>query len=70
MKAKVTEQGVLVPREFFGVAEEVEIRKENGVVVVLPIGDEDPIWNLGKDPITCGVTDASVNHDKYIYDGR
>ena len=28
---------------------------------------DDPILQLGKDPVTEDVTDASVNHDRYIY---
>jgi hypothetical protein len=28
---------------------------------------DDPISNLGKNPIDLDVTDASINHDKYIY---
>jgi hypothetical protein len=69
MIAKVTEQGVLVPKEFLGIAEEVEIHKENGVVMVVPLGEEDPILGLGRDPVICDVTDASVNHDRYLYMG-
>lgn len=30
--------------------------------------EEDPIWGLGSSPVDCGVTDGSVNHDKYFYD--
>ena len=32
-----------------------------------PIGDRS-IWGLGSSPVDCGVTDGSVNHDKYFYD--
>ena len=28
---------------------------------------EDPIFQLGKDPVDDEVTDASVNHDRYLY---
>jgi len=44
MVAKVTNEGLLIPK--------------------------DPIWNLGKNPIKLGVTDASVNLDKYLYGGK
>ena len=67
MKTKVTEQGVLVPKKFFKGIEEVEIRKENGLVVVVPVTD-DPIFKLGKRPVSDDVQDASENHDQYIYD--
>ena len=30
----------------------------------------DPIFNLGKNPISLDMEDASVNHDKYIYTGK
>jgi virulence-associated protein VagC len=72
LTAKVTEQGVVIPREWFAGVEEVEIRRENGRVVVDPIVSrkDDPIWQLGKNPIDIDLTDASVNHDRYIYDGR
>lgn len=66
MKTKVTEQGVLVPKKFFKGIEEVEIRKENDLVVVVPITD-DPILQLGKQPVSDETEDASENHDKYIY---
>ncbi len=66
MKTKVTEQGVLIPKKFFKGIEEVEIRKENGLVVVEPI-TEDPILQLGKRPVADDSEDASENHDQYIY---
>jgi hypothetical protein len=66
MKTKVTEQGVLVPRKYFKGIEEVEIRKENDLVVVVPITD-DPILQLGRHPVSDDVEDASKNHDQYIY---
>ena len=66
MKTKVTEQGVLVPRKYFKGIEEVEIRKENDLVVVVPITD-DPILQLGRRPVSDDVEDASENHDQYIY---
>lgn len=50
-----------------GKAEEVEIRKENGNVVVIPLPVEDPIFGLGEDPVTCNAPDASEEHDRYLY---
>ena len=50
MKTKVTKDGVLVPRKFFKGIEEVEIRQENGLVVVVPVTD-DPILQLGASPV-------------------
>jgi hypothetical protein len=28
---------------------------------------EDPIFGIGRAPVDCGVTDGSVDHDRYIY---
>jgi hypothetical protein len=67
MKATVTEQGLLVPKQFLEGIQEVEICKHNGVIVIIPLGEEDPILQLGKDPIVDAIADASVNHDRYIY---
>jgi virulence-associated protein VagC len=64
---KVTEQGVLVPRELLRGADEVEIREEDGVVVIAPVETADPIFEFGKDPVKIGVDDASVNLDHYLY---
>lgn len=36
MKAKVTEEGVLIPKNFLEGVKEVEIRKENGLILVVP----------------------------------
>ena len=32
-----------------------------------PISEEDPIFKIGSAPVECGVTDGSVEHDRYIY---
>lgn len=70
MKAVVKKDGVLIPKRFLKGAKEVEIRKEGGHIVVLPLsGSEDPIWGLGSNPIKTGVTDASLRHDDYLYNG-
>lgn len=67
MKVKVTEQGVIVPKQMLEDFDEVEIRRENGFVLILPTVDEDPIFQLGTDPIDDDITDASERHDEYIY---
>ena len=66
MKAKVTKRGLIVPIEMLAGAEEVEIRKEDHRIVISPIV-VDPIFNLGKHPVECGVSDASEHHDSYLY---
>jgi virulence-associated protein VagC len=68
---KVGKKGVTVPRQMLGDAEEVEIRDENGRIIIEPVRkteqeNEDPITGLGQDPVSCGAEDASVNHDQYL----
>lgn len=67
MRAKVTKQGVLIPKQMLPDVEEVEIRAENGAVLVLPVHAEDPILGLGSTPVECGAPDASEHHDQYLY---
>lgn len=67
IKISVTAQGVLIPRQLLEGIEEVELKKENGVITLVPTVQNDPIWNLGEDPIECDVSDASEQHDKYLY---
>ena len=67
MKTKVSENGVLIPKDLLTGITEVDIRKQNGVIIVIPAGSDDPIYDIGKEPVTCGVPDASENLDKYLY---
>jgi hypothetical protein len=32
-----------------------------------PTEDEDPIWGLGRNPVSTGVVDGSTNLDHYLY---
>ena len=66
MKTKVTEKGVLVPKKFFKGITEVEIRKEDNLILVVPVNN-DPILQLGSTPVEDEATDASKNHDRRIY---
>lgn len=66
MKTKVTEQGVRVPKKFLRGIKEVEIRKDDGVILVVPV-TEDPILALGSRPIAEEISDASQHHDHYLY---
>jgi len=66
MKTKVTEQGVLVPKKFLKGIKEVEIRKDNNVILVVPVM-EDPILALGSQPVAAEIRDASEHHDAYLY---
>jgi len=67
MKAKVTKEGVVIPKEFLEGIEEVEIRKADNLVVIVPTTKSDPILGLGQHPVDCGVSDASERHDRYLY---
>jgi len=85
MRMRVTDEGITVPKALLRELDEVEIRWQNGGVMIAPvaavesgeddddddnypvIADDDPIYNFGKNPIDIGITDASVNLDKYIY---
>jgi hypothetical protein len=70
MKLKVTEAGVIIPRDMLPDVEEVDVRMEGEVVLLTPSRDaEDPIWAMGSDPVNCGLPDASSNHDRYLYQG-
>ncbi|HEX4588921.1 MAG TPA: hypothetical protein VH120_03270 [Gemmataceae bacterium] len=66
MKTRVTDQGVTIPKDWLPGVEEVEVRRENGAIVLTPVLPADPILGLGKHPVAVDVTDASVNHDRYL----
>jgi hypothetical protein len=81
MKLPVTENGVTLPKAWFGDATEVEVRQENGHVSVEPVASvrnddkdsqpvpaDDPLWKLFEMTSDLPITDASVNLDKYLYD--
>lgn len=67
MKAKVTKQGVLIPKALLEGVIEVEILKENSRILVVPSVKKDPIYQLGSHPIACNMSDASEKHDNYLY---
>ena len=67
MRTKVTENGVLIPKGWLEGIDEVDIQKTQDMIIVVPVQAEDPILNLGKRPILLEVEDASLNHDRYLY---
>jgi len=67
MKAKVIKQGVIIPKELLEGVDEVEIHKEDNIIVVVPIVPRDPVLDLGKAPVPCGIPDGSEKHDTYLY---
>jgi hypothetical protein len=69
MRTQVTTSGVIVPPDLLDGFSEVEIIRHDGFVVIAPAGAADPILRLGEDPLDDPVTDASVELDRYLYDG-
>ena len=67
MTTKVTEQGLLVPKDLLLNVDEVEIRKEHDIIIIIPAMTKDPIFELGQQPVTADVDDASVKHDIYLH---
>ena len=66
MVAKVTSQGLTIPKELLPGVEEVEIRQEGNLLVIVPVRADDPIFKLGQNPVVCGAPDASELHDHYL----
>jgi hypothetical protein len=68
MRLKVTDAGVVIPREMFPDVEEVDARVEGRLVILTPVRDvDDPLWQMGNDPASCARPDASEDHDRYLY---
>ena len=64
--SNVTEQGLLIPREWLIGIEKVKFFKKDNIIAIRPVEEDDPIFQLGTKPISCGITDSSQNHDNYI----
>ena len=67
MRIAVTDQGVLIPKEWLPNVHEVDIQKDDDMIVVKPSSARDPIQDLGVNPVECGSTDGSEHHDHYLY---
>lgn len=67
MKTKATEKGLVIPKHLLEGIDEVEIRNEQNMILIVPVIANDPILELGTQPILGDVSDASVNHDHYLY---
>ena len=52
MKVKVTETGVVVPKEMLEGIEEVEITKEGDRIIIFSVTPTDPIFGLGTNPVS------------------
>jgi virulence-associated protein VagC len=67
MKLKVTEKGVLIPRELLGESQFVEVTQEQEKIIITTIKKTSSIWELGTNPVECDVKDAAIKHDYYLY---
>jgi hypothetical protein len=67
VKVKVTEKGALIPKRLLQGVEEVEIRQEDDLLLVVPKAKDDPVFRLGSSPVNCGAPDASESLDRYLY---
>jgi len=67
MKLKVTDQGVLIPKELLGNSLEVEVSKQEEKLIITIINKPTSIWDLGANPVESDITDGAINHDKYLY---
>jgi virulence-associated protein VagC len=67
MKMQVSEQGLLIPKELLGDRQEVEIIEEQELIIIKTLKKTPSIWDLGKNPVKCDVTDGAINHDHYLY---
>lgn len=70
MVALVTKQGLVIPRRLLRGVKRVEIRRGKNRLTVVPADVADPITQLGRKPVACGLTDASANHDRHLYNGK
>ena len=68
MKLNITEQGVLIPKAFFGESEEAELSLEAGQIIITPISKQTSIWDLGNNPVESDVINGGIHHDRYIYE--
>ena len=77
IRARATEEGLVIPKRMLPDVDEFEIRRENGRVVVIPVvleaeveeeeEGEDPLLGFGSNPVDIGLDDVAENHDRYLY---
>lgn len=81
-RVRITEQGLVIPREVIERlgSEVIEIIEEPGRLLIAPVMEadglsrergmgSDPIQDVGQNPVNTGVNDGSSNHDRYLYTG-
>jgi len=67
MRTRVTDQGIIVPKEMFNGVDEVEKSRRDDTIVIDPVRARDPVFELGENPIDDEVRDASTHHDRFLY---
>jgi len=71
MRTQVSETGLLIPKEWLFNADTVEIIRENEEIrIKFLTPNQDSLLQLGNNPVECGVSDASINHDQYLTASR
>ena len=66
MVAKVTKDGLLIPRSLLRGMTRVQIRRHKNRITLLSSQEPNPIRRLGRKPVAVGCADASANHDAYL----
>lgn len=69
MRIPIPSTGLVIPKQWLGNADEAQVEQHDGVVTISPVlkSADDPLWQVGQDPIDDEITDASTNHDRYLY---
>jgi virulence-associated protein VagC len=68
MKLKVTDKGVLIPKELLGDSQEVEITQQEDQIIVSIVNYSNmSIWDLGKNPVECDINNNVDINDKSCY---
>jgi hypothetical protein len=64
MTLKITKEQLLILKALLNDCGEVEVKRENGRVMIVPKNQSNPTWELGGHPVNFGVKEASVNLDE------
>ena len=70
MVANVTKDGLVIPRRLLRGIKRVELRRGKNRITLFPAKAADSIEQLGSKPVTCGLSDGSINHDQHLYNGK
>lgn len=70
MKTRLTEQGIIIPKDMLVGIDEIENRRQAGMIIVVPVSARYHIFDIDRNPIDADITDASENQNYYIYRGK